>query len=119
MRAQKVQIPGNRWGGTCGYYLLVTTITFMSLTGLRSSAQNQKHKRPNILVLISDDQRWDQVSCADVPIIPELKTPHIDRLARDGAYFRNAFVTTPICAVSRASIMTDRKSTRLNSSHYS
>jgi arylsulfatase A-like enzyme len=65
-------------------------------------------KKPNILVLISDDQRWDQLSYADKPIIPELKTPNMDRLAQQGAYFRNAFVTTPICAVSRASIMTGR-----------
>jgi len=56
--------------------------------------------------LIADDQRWDQLSYADHPIIPELQTPNMDRLARGGVYFRNAFVTTPICAVSRASIMT-------------
>ncbi|MBW1900738.1 MAG: sulfatase-like hydrolase/transferase [Deltaproteobacteria bacterium] len=64
--------------------------------------------RPNILVLISDDQRWDQLSYADNPLIPELKTPNIDKLAQNGAYFRNAFVTTPICCVSRASIMSGR-----------
>jgi arylsulfatase A-like enzyme len=64
--------------------------------------------RPNFIVLIADDQRWDQLSCAERPLIAELKTPNIDRLARRGAYFTNAFVTTPICAPSRASIMTGR-----------
>jgi len=62
--------------------------------------------RPNIVVLISDDQRWDQLSYADHPLIPELKTPNMDKLAQNGVYFKNAFVTTPICAVSRASIVT-------------
>ena len=85
------------------------------LTLLRCEESSQKksnkaltHNQPNILVLISDDQRWDQLSCADNPLIPELKTPNIDKLAQSGAYFRNAFVTTPICCVSRASIMSGR-----------
>lgn len=67
-----------------------------------------KTDKPNFLIMISDDQRWDQLSYADNPIIPELKTPNMDKLAENGAYFRNAFITTPICAVSRASIMTGR-----------
>ena len=58
---------------------------------------------PNIIFFLSDDQRWDQLGCAGHPI---LKTPNIDRLARHGVRFRNAFVTTSICAASRASIFT-------------
>ncbi len=74
--------------------------------------------RPNFLVLISDDQRWDQLSYADNPIIPELKTPSMDRLAREGVYFRNAFITTPICAVSRASIITGRYASTHGMNHF-
>ena len=59
--------------------------------------------RPNFLVIISDDHRWDMLGCAGHPI---LKTPHLDRLAAEGARFANAFVTTPICCTSRASILT-------------
>jgi len=87
--------------------MLVVVIAVISLTSCRET-KNHKSKRPNILVLVSDDQRWDQLSYADNPIIPELETPILDKLAIQGAYFRNAFVTTPICAVSRASIMTGR-----------
>lgn len=65
-------------------------------------------KNPDFLTLIPDDQRCNQLSCADHPIIPELKTPNIDRLASTGVYYRNACVTSSICAVSRASIMTGR-----------
>jgi len=73
-----------------------------------SSVDKDEEVKPNFLILISDDQRWDQISYADNPIIPELNTPNMDKLAEDGVYFRNAFITTPICAVSRASIMTGR-----------
>lgn len=61
--------------------------------------------RPNLVLLITDDQRWDCLSCAGHPF---LKTPNIDRLAAEGVHFRNAFVTTSICCVSRASYMTGR-----------
>lgn len=75
---------------------------------LLEACSGRPAKKPNFIILIADDQRWDQLSCADQPIIPELKTPNIDRLAEGGIYYRNAFVTSPICAVSRASIMTGR-----------
>lgn len=66
-----------------------------------SSALFQPSPRPNILFLLTDDQRWDALGCAGNTII---QTPAIDGLARGGVRFRNAFVTTAICAVSRASI---------------
>ena len=89
----------------CLSTLLIPLLCFQACT---DGTQDPQTARPNILVLIADDQRWDQLSCADHPLIPELKTPHMDRLARNGVYFSNAFVTSPICAVSRASIMTGR-----------
>jgi arylsulfatase A-like enzyme len=59
--------------------------------------------RPNILFLLADDQRYDTLSCAGHPIV---QTPTIDRLANEGVRFRNAFVTTPVCWVSRATLLT-------------
>ena len=61
------------------------------------------NKPPNILFLQTDNQRWDAVGCAGNTVI---QTPNVDRLAAQGAYFANAFATTPICAASRASILT-------------
>lgn len=58
--------------------------------------------RPNVLVILTDDQRWDAMSCAGHPL---LKTPNLDRLAREGARFENAFVTTSLCSPSRASML--------------
>ncbi len=65
--------------------------------------------RPNFLVVVTDDQRFDQLGAAGHP---HLKTPVMDRLAARGLRFENAFVTTPICAASRASILTGRREGR-------
>jgi len=64
---------------------------------------NKTEQRPNIIFIITDDQRWDALNYAGNELI---RTPNMDKLAQEGVYFENAFVTTPICAASRASIMT-------------
>lgn len=60
-------------------------------------------KRPNIVFMIADDMRHDDMSCVGHPFG---KTPNIDRLVREGALFRNARCTTPLCSPSRASYLT-------------
>ena len=98
------------------FLFILSTITLLTVV---SGCQSDDPKaKPNFLLFISDDQRWDQLSSADNPIIPELQTPHIDRLAEGGVYFRNAFITTPICAVSRASIMTGRYESSHGMNHF-
>jgi N-acetylglucosamine-6-sulfatase len=61
-------------------------------------------KRPNIVFILTDDQRWDAISLQGHS--GPLKTPNIDRLGREGVYFRNAFATTALCSPSRATIQT-------------
>lgn len=58
---------------------------------------------PNMLVVLVDDLRWDDLGCAGHPFA---KTPHMDRIAKEGARFLNAFATTPLCSPSRASLLT-------------
>ena len=60
-------------------------------------------ERPNLVVLISDDQRFDSLSCTGSLL---LETPSFDRLAREGVVFDNAHVITSLCCPSRASILT-------------
>lgn len=60
-------------------------------------------KPPNILVVLTDDQRHDAMGFLGHPW---LETPSMDRLAREGVHFANAFVTTSLCSPSRASIFT-------------
>jgi len=59
--------------------------------------------RPNIVFVITDDQRWDQLGYTGHPV---LKTPNIDRIAQEGASLDNFFVATPLCSPSRASFLT-------------
>ncbi len=58
--------------------------------------------RPNVVFLLTDDQRFDAMGCAGNPVV---RTPHLDRLAAGGVLFRNSFATTSICATSRASFL--------------
>lgn len=58
---------------------------------------------PSIVVIVTDDQRWDMLGEAGNAII---QTPNMDRIAREGVHFENHFVTTSLCAPSRTSIFT-------------
>jgi uncharacterized sulfatase len=61
--------------------------------------------RPNIVFLYTDDQaRWAMGAYGN----RDIRTPNLDRLARRGAIFRNAFTVTPVCSPSRAALMTSR-----------
>src|SRR5438045_2107139 len=74
-----------------------------ALLALHPAPMNAQEKKLNIVFILSDDQRFDALGCAGHPIV---KTPNMDRIAAKGVRFRNSFVTTPICAASRASILT-------------
>ena len=75
------------------------------LLGPLSCAGGEKapERGPNVLFILTDDQRWD---CLGAAGHPHLKTPNLDRLAAEGVRFANAFVTTSLCSPSRASMLT-------------
>jgi arylsulfatase A-like enzyme len=64
---------------------------------------SSQNRRPNVIFVMTDDQRWDAMSCAGNTI---LKTPNMDRLAAGGVRFTNAFATNPLCSPSRGTILT-------------
>ncbi len=74
-------------------------LSFLLLTGCgeRSTAEVP----PNLLFIITDDQRFDMMGNMN----PDLHTPMMDWIVEHGVRFENAFVTTPICAASRASLL--------------
>ncbi|MDE2995355.1 MAG: sulfatase-like hydrolase/transferase [Bacteroidota bacterium] len=72
------------------------------LTLLSGCSQEEPAQPLNFLVVITDDQRNDMLGL----VHPVLETPVMDQLADNGYRFPNAFVTTPICAASRASMLT-------------
>lgn len=63
--------------------------------------------RPNFVIFMTDDQRYDAMSCAGNQI---LQTPNMDRLAAEGVRFTNMFVTNSLCAPSRATLLTGQYS---------
>lgn len=81
--------------------VLLTALSNLALAFAASGAQ--AGQPPNIVFVFTDDQRDDTLGCAGHPIV---QTPNIDRLASQGVRFKNAFVTTSICWVSRASVLT-------------
>jgi len=68
-----------------------------------SQAQQRNADKPNIIFILTDDQRFDAIGYAGNEFV---ETPEMDDLAKSGTYFKSAIVTTPICAASRASILT-------------
>lgn len=60
-------------------------------------------RRPNIILIITDQQRFDTIRALGFPYVD---TPHLDRLAEEGVVFTNCFVAAPSCAPSRASLFT-------------
>jgi len=80
---------------------LTLAVCACTLLGLLQATPAIGAERPNVIFFLSDDQRNDFLGCAGHPIV---KTPTIDRLAAAGVRFENAFVTTSICAASRATL---------------
>lgn len=80
------------------FILFLLTLSFWAC----KTEQQQEDNRPNIIFILTDDQRWDALGYAGNK---HISTPEMDKLAADGYYFKNALVTTPICAASRASIL--------------
>lgn len=77
------------------------------LAGVRAAAQGAAapRERPNFVVIIADDLAWNDTRPYGHP---RIRTPHLDRLAREGMRFDRAFLTTSSCSPSRASILTGR-----------
>lgn len=63
---------------------------------------SQEKKRPNILIITSDQQHWNTIGAFN----PEISTPHLDRLVKEGTTFMRAYCPNPTCTPSRASIIT-------------
>ncbi len=86
--------------------MIVMVLSFQSSCELvphKTTSNKIKTKRPNILLLMSDNQSAEHLGCyGDTSI----KTPHIDKLAKKGLIFKNAFCSAPSCSPARASMLT-------------
>ena len=71
----------------------------------KSAAAQQTKDRPNILIVMTDQQRYDSLGCYGCQAA---HTPNLDRLAKQGVLFERCYVSNPICTPSRASMMTGK-----------
>jgi N-acetylglucosamine-6-sulfatase len=92
-----VRSPARRWLVAVAGLALTAPLSLLRAQPPRAAA------RPNIVVIVVDDLRWDEFGAAGHPW---LKTPNIDRLAAEGAYFVNSFHAVPLCSPNRATLLT-------------
>src|ERR1700723_2760137 len=77
--------------------------------GIRADARETAARKPNIIIILGDDQGYADTGfqgCRDIP------TPNIDSLAKNGVRCTNGYVSCPYCSPSRAGIMTGRYQNR-------
>ncbi len=85
-------------------------IVFLLLSSVSCKKNKEEPTQPNIIFLMTDDQRWDNMGCYGKP---EFNTPNIDNLASEGVVFDKAYYAVAICMPSRVTMLTGR----FNSNH--
>ena len=101
-----MNVASSRWFGRAFSLPLVLGVVLVSLAGaVRPAGAAQ----PNLIVFYADDLGWGELGCQGNPQIP---TPHIDALARNGVRFTNGYVAATYCSPSRAGLLTGRYPTR-------
>ena len=87
-------------------FLLGIALLYSCNSGKKS---NNIRENPNLIIIFTDDQGYKDLSCYGSP---DIKTPHIDRLARQGIRFTDFYVASSVCSPSRAALLTGRYSLR-------
>lgn len=82
---------------------------------MHGCSTNQGNKKWNIVFILSDDQGWNQVGYHGFTFY---ETPSIDRIAKEGMHFTDAYAAAPVCSPTRASIMTGKYPARLHITDY-
>ncbi|WGQ11313.1 sulfatase [Pedobacter gandavensis] len=93
--------------------LIICAVLALGITG-SAAAQNKALKKPNVIVIVSDDAGYVDFGCYGGKQIP---TPNIDGIAAKGILFTDAYVSASVCAPSRAGILTGRYQQRFGFEH--
>ena len=97
-----------RFGQACGLVILASLSMFSEALLAQS---NKKTERPNIVLIMADDLGWKDLHCYGNE---KLDTPNLDRLAKQGLFFTDAYSASPVCTPTRAALMTGESPARLN-----
>jgi N-acetylglucosamine-6-sulfatase len=92
----------------CFLLFLINTVFAQNREDIPKLQALAAQQKMNVIFILTDDHRFDFMGFTGK--IPWLKTPAMDKMAQEGAYFKNAFVTTSLCSPSRASILTGQYS---------
>ncbi len=90
-------------------YLNFLALFFLTLINI-SRSEESKSARPNILLIMSDNQSWNHLSCYGDPVV---QTPNIDKIAEQGVKFTQAYCAAPSCSPARAGMLTGQDIWRL------
>lgn len=89
--------------------MLTAAALFLAAAGLNACAslggQTEVERPPNIIILFADDLGWNDISAHGGALI---ETPNIDSIAAQGARFAQSYASSPVCATSRAGLLTGR-----------
>ena len=83
--------------------LIVLIITQFSCTSSSKEKKPKDSGPPNIVLIFTDDQGYQDLGCFGSP---DIRTPNIDKMAKEGNRFTNFYVSQPVCSASRSSLLT-------------
>ena len=90
-------------------YRINLAFVFMILLAAGLGACSNEEKKPNIILVMADDQGWGDMAYNNHPVI---KTPNFDAMAREGILFDRFYASAPVCSPTRGSVMTGRHPNR-------
>jgi arylsulfatase A-like enzyme len=85
--------------------VLALGVFLLGQAGLLEAATDHRPAKPNVIIILADDLGWQDVKCYDIDEPSPMETPHLDRLATQGVMFWQAYSPAPVCAPSRAAIL--------------
>ncbi len=89
--------------------LLLTSLAVSSLTAPAALERSSNKERPNVILVMADDQGWGDAGYNGHPFV---KTPALDAMAREGFVFERFYAAAPVCSPTRASVLTGRNPIR-------